>query len=476
LACELLFTNVNEDTMNTYRHRATLASQGSSIKDRTLVEMIRTPAVASPSTPAAGWVDDRAPSDDVTYGELYARRQVVASQPTMALENAQLHKTVRAQRDQLECAVERAQLAERCKDEILAMLGHELRNPLAPITAALELMELKSNGFLQKERDVIRRQADHLAQLIDDLLDASRITRGQISLSRQVVQVAAVLATAIEMTAPLREQRAQRLVINAPGDGLPVDADPTRLAQMFQHLLTNAAKYSAPGSQIELCARGRDDCIVVEVLDHGVGIPADRVARLFDPFVQGERALDRPGGGLGLGLAIANSLCELHGGTIEVASAGRGHGSTFTVKLPRAGRAEVPVPGPTGERLARSATGMRVLVVDDNVDAAGMLHEILSMLGHEPVIAHDGMTALDLARSFQPDIAMLDIGLPMMDGYELARKLRELPGGDKLRLIAVTGYGQETDRMRAHEAGFDHHMVKPVALDALLPLLKANAS
>jgi CheY-like chemotaxis protein/two-component sensor histidine kinase len=385
-------------------------------------------------------------------------------------------RTLASQKAQLEGAVERARLADRRKDELLAMLGHELRNPLAPIVTALELMELKSNGVLQKERDVIRRQVDHLTRLIDDLLDASRITRGKISLDRQVLQIAAVLGKAIELASPLLEKRAQRLVIEAPGDGLPVEADPTRLAQVFQNLLTNAAKYSAPGSQIELRARDRGDRILVEVIDHGIGIPAELVARLFDPFVQGDRALDRAEGGLGLGLTIAKSLCELHGGTIEVASAGIAQGSTFTVTLPCAGRAEVPAPQPAGEHEARGATGMRVLVVDDNVDAAQTLHEILAMLGHEAAIAHGGMAALDLARSFQPDIAVLDIGLPTMDGYELARRLRELPGGDELRLIAITGYGQEADRVRAHEAGFDHHLVKPIALDALLPLLETKAS
>jgi PAS domain S-box-containing protein len=400
----------------------------------------------------------------------------IASQAAVALENARLYKTVREQKEQLEGAVERARLADRRKDEFLAMLGHELRNPLAPIATALELMGLKSNGVLQKERDVIRRQVDHLARLIDDLLDVSRITRGKISLDRQVLQLAAVLGKAIEMASPLLEKRTQRLVIEVPGEGLPVDADPTRLAQVFQNLLTNAAKYSEPGSQIELRARGQGDRIVAQVIDHGIGIPAALVARLFDLFVQGDRALDRAEGGLGLGLAIAKSLCELHGGTIEAASAGIGQGSTFTVTLPRASRTEGPAPGVAIARASRRVTGTRVLVVDDNVDAAQTLHEFLSTLGHEAAIAHDGMAALDLARSFQPDIAVLDIGLPRMDGYELARQLRALPGGDELRLIAVTGYGQEADRVRVHEAGFDHHLVKPIALDALLPLLEIKAS
>jgi signal transduction histidine kinase len=470
--------------MKAHLNRGTLASRRSLLEPRTPGDMIRTPAVASPSASAraVGLSDGHARSDGVTYGELHARSQDVAAwiraqaDHILLIENAQLSRTAREQQEQLEGAIERARLADRRKDELLAMLGHELRNPLAPIVTALELMELKSNGLLQKERDVIRRQVNHLARLIDDLLDASRITRGKISLHRQVVPIGAVLGKAIKLTRPLLEKRAQRLVIEVPGEGLPVDADPTRLAQVFQHLLINAAKYSAPGSQIELCARDRGDGIVVAVIDHGIGIPAELAARLFDPFVQGDRALDRAEGGLGLGLAIAKSLCELHGGTIEAASAGAGQGSTFTVTLPRAARAEAPAPGAAVARALRRATGMRVLVVDDNVDAAQALHEILSTLGHEAAVAHDGMTALDLARSRQPDIAVLDIGLPAMDGYELARRLRELPGGHKLRLIAVTGYGQEADRVRAHEAGFDHHLVKPIALDALFPLLEIRNS
>jgi two-component system CheB/CheR fusion protein len=379
----------------------------------------------------------------------------------------------RMHKEQLELAIERARIADRRKDEFLAMLGHELRNPLAPITTALELMELKDVSALKKERDVIRRQVDHLSRLIDDLLDVSRITSGKVQLSRQVLQIATVLAKAIEMVSPLLEKRMQRLVIDVPRDGLAVDADPTRLAQVFQNLLTNAAKYSDPGAHIALRARRDADRVVVDVADRGIGIAPDLLPRLFDLFIQGERALDRSQGGLGIGLAIARSLCELHGGTITAASSGSGAGSTFTVALPIAVRAAPPAPGRAVDR-PRSAHAMRVLVVDDNVDAAQTLHDFLATLGHEPAIAHDGVAALQLAGSFKPEVAVLDIGLPVMDGYELARRLREQLGRDKLRLIAVTGYGQDSDRARAREAGFDHHLVKPIALDALMPLLASG--
>jgi PAS domain S-box-containing protein len=396
----------------------------------------------------------------------------IATQAAIALENARLYQTVREQNEQLALAVERVRQADRRKDEFLAMLGHELRNPLAPIATALELMSLRGGGALQKERDVIRRQVIHLSRLIDDLLDVSRITRGRIELARQVIEIGAVLGKAIEMASPLLEKRMQPLEVDVPRAGLAVDADPTRLAQVFQNLLTNAAKYSEPRRPIRLFARGDAERVIVEVRDQGVGIPADVLPRLFELFVQGERSIDRAQGGLGIGLTIARSLCELHGGTIEAASAGAGRGSTFTVTLPRAAAgAAAAAPGPAGAPAARAQSGVRVLVVDDNVDAAVMLHELLAGMGHELAVAHDGLAALELATSFRPDVAVLDIGLPVMDGYELARKLREQLGSEKLRLIAVTGYGQDSDRARAREAGFDHHLIKPIALDALAPLL-----
>ena len=399
----------------------------------------------------------------------------IATHAAISLENARLYRTVREQNEQLALAVERVRQADRRKDEFLAMLGHELRNPLAPISTALELMSLRGGGAMQKERDVIRRQVDHLSRLIDDLLDVSRITRGKIQLSRQVIEIGAVLGKAIEMASPLLEKRMQPLELDVPRAGLAVDADPTRLAQVFRNLLTNAAKYSEPRSPIGLSARADAERVIVEVRDQGVGIPADVLPQLFELFVQGERSIDRAQGGLGIGLTIARSLCELHGGAIEVASAGAGRGSTFTVTLPRAAGASVAAPGPAGERAVRAPGGVRVLVVDDNVDAAVMLHELLAGMGHELAVAHDGLAALELATSFRPDVAVLDIGLPVMDGYELARKLREQLGPEKLRLIAVTGYGQDSDRARAREAGFDHHLIKPVALDALVPLIDGKS-
>ncbi|HEY5944373.1 MAG TPA: ATP-binding protein [Kofleriaceae bacterium] len=409
------------------------------------------------------------------FTEAHARLATsIASQAAVALENAHLYKAVRAQKEQLEVAVTRARLADRRKDEFLAMLSHELRNPLAPIATALELMDLKGVGELRRERDVIRRQVDHLSRLIDDLLDVSRITRGKIQLERKVVEIASVLAKAIEMASPMLEKRMHPLSIEVPHTGLLVDADPSRLAQVFQNLLTNAAKYSDERAPISLTARAEADHVVVALRDEGIGIAAELQPHLFGLFVQGERTLDRSQGGLGIGLTVAKSLCELHGGTIDVASDGIGKGSTFTVTLPLVASTRADEPQPTEPRprtTPQLGGAARVLVVDDNVDAAQMLRDYIAALGHEPAVAHDGPAALELASSFKPDIAVLDIGLPVMNGYELARRLRETLGLEKLRLIALTGYGQDADKAQALEVGFDHHLIKPIDLNVLLPLL-----
>jgi PAS domain S-box-containing protein len=399
----------------------------------------------------------------------------IAGQAAVALENARLYRTVREQKEQLEVAVERATVADRRKNEFLAMLGHELRNPLAPIVNALAVMDLRSRGD-QAERDVIRRQVAHLTRLVDDLLDVSRITRGKVQLSVQPLEIRAVLEKAVETASPLLEQRLQRIVIDVPKSGLRVNADATRLAQVFQNLLTNASKYSDERAQIALIARAREASVDVTVRDGGIGIAAELLPHIFDSFVQGEQALDRAQGGLGIGLTIAKSLCELHAGAMAVESEGPGKGSTFTVTLPRIPdepqRVEVRTAKPVGAMHERQ----RVLIVDDNVDAAKTLRALLHELGHEPALAHDGAVALELAKSFQPNIALLDIGLPAMDGYELASRLRELLGDRTPRLIAITGYGQDSDRARARQAGFDRHLVKPVTLDALVSLLEADGS
>jgi len=365
-----------------------------------------------------------------------------------------------------------AEQANRAKDEFLAMLGHELRNPLAPITTALQLMKLRSDPALSKERTIIERQVDHLTRLVDDLLDVSRITGGKIELNRQRLELASVVASAIEIASPLLEQRQHHLTVEVAPRGLPVDGDPVRLAQVVSNLLTNAAKYTEPGGYIALHAAREGAAVVLKVKDNGIGIAADMLPRVFELFVQERQSIDRARGGLGLGLTIVRTLVKMHGGTVSVHSQGHGLGSEFTLRLPAADSPAAAVADAVradGPPLRPDLR--RVLIVDDNADAAELLSTMLEFLGHKTRVAHDGPAALKLVESFVPDFAVLDIGLPVMDGYELAQKLRERPALRSLRLVALTGYGQQTDRQRSAEAGFFAHLVKPIQIALLEALL-----
>lgn len=369
-----------------------------------------------------------------------------------------------------------AEAANRAKDEFFAVLGHELRNPLAPITTALQIMRLRGDRVLARERAIIESQVGHITRLVDDLLDVSRITRSKVALKREPVEIASVVRRAIEMASPILELRRHRLDVRVPARGLVVDGDADRLAQVMANLLTNAAKYTEPGGDVSVSAERSGDRVLLRVTDTGIGISPEMLSRVFEPFAQEHQALDRAQGGLGLGLTIAAHLARLHRGSVSASSQGPGHGSTFTVELPASdGVVRTPPPAPVEPPKAPPAPSLRVLVVDDNEDAAEMLVEALGMLGYGTRAAHDGPEALRIAPEFAPDVALLDLGLPVMDGYELARRLRSAPGGDRLRLIAVTGYGQEADRRRAVEAGFDAHLVKPVDIDAIADLLRRNA-
>ncbi len=369
-----------------------------------------------------------------------------------------------------------AERANRAKDEFLAMLGHELRNPLSPILTALQLMRMRTGET--REQAVIERQVGHLVRLVDDLLDISRITRGKIELRRQPIELAAAVTAGLEMARPLLEQRRQHLDLNVPPEGLLLHADPNRLAQVVSNLLTNAAKYSDHGSTIHLTARREGPCVRLSVRDEGVGLPPELLDRVFEIFFQQPQSIDRSKGGLGLGLAIVRSLVDMHGGRVGAHSEGLGKGSEFVVELPALPTAEdLRNPPPahlTSDLRPRPAAEQRrrVLVVDDNVDAADSLVDLLTDLGFVARASYDAVTALAQAPAFQPDIGLLDIGLPVMDGYELASRLREALPGQALRLIAVTGYGQDADRRRARDAGFDAHLVKPVNLEALERELK----
>jgi signal transduction histidine kinase len=352
--------------------------------------------------------------------------------------------------------------ASRAKDEFLAMLGHELRNPLAPIAAAVELMKRKDSAS-RPEHETIERQLKHVTRLVDDLLDVSRITRGSIELVPRPVEISTIVERAVETAGTLIERRGHRLTLEV-ASGVFVDGDDARLVQVFANLLTNAARYTPPGGSIGVYADANADCVAVRVVDDGVGMPPDLLASAFDLFVQGERGPDRAEGGLGIGLAIVKNLVTQHGGTVAARSDGPGRGTEVIVTLPRR---EAPAPGRVLEPALPVAGEPRtVMVVDDNEDAAVLLGELLRMCGHFPIVAHDPATALRIIGASKPDVAVLDLGLPGMDGYALARRLRE--EGATCRLIALTGYGQPEDRERSSSAGFECHLVKPVDVAQLL--------
>lgn len=363
-----------------------------------------------------------------------------------------------------------AERATRVKDEFLAMLGHELRNPLAPIVTALQMLRMQ--GASGRAQEVLERQVAHLLRLVDDLLDVSRITRGKIELRREPIEVATAVSRAVEITRPLLEQRRSRLSCEVPPRGLMVDVDPARLVQALTNLLTNAARYSDPESRIRISAARDGERIRILVDDDGIGIDASYLERVFEQFVQVPQRLDRAVGGLGVGLPIVRSLVELHGGTVRAYSDGLGRGSRFVVDLPAcdsaAPAAPPPPPSPPPEIVPDAAA---LLVVDDNRDAAELLGEVLAAQGHEVRVAHTGPEALQVVRAFTPDAALLDLGLPVMDGFELGQLLRsQLP---QIRLVALTGYGQPNDRVRTRAAGFDAHLVKPVTLAEVVETLAA---
>ncbi len=368
-----------------------------------------------------------------------------------------------------------AESAGRAKDEFLAMLGHELRNPLAPILTALQLMRSRGSDSDrdEKERTVIERQVSHMVCLVDDLLDLSRIAQGKLELKRKHIELAEVVARAIESASPLLEQRRHRVSVTVPREGVMVDADPVRLAQVVSNLLTNAAKFTEPNGEIAIIGELRDGQAILRVRDTGVGIAPDLLPTVFDAFVQERQAVDRSRGGLGLGLAIVRSIVRAHGGDVGASSEGNGRGAEFTLRLP-AVVASTPQMMHVAEAAKPIATRpCRVLVVDDNEDAAFLMSELLRVGGYEVEVAFDGPSALQMLDAFMPDAALLDIGLPVMDGFELARCIRaRFP---KALLVAVTGYGQAEDRVATRAAGFDVHLVKPIDIADVTRVLEGAA-
>jgi PAS domain S-box-containing protein len=397
--------------------------------------------------------------DDLVLAEDLARRAGIT------LENAQLYSEIRE--------------ADRRKDEFLAMLAHELRNPLAPIMNSMQVMRMRGLNDPQLEwaRDVTERQVQQMTRLVDDLLDISRITRGKVELRKETVELTAIVSCAVETSRPLIEERQHELIVSLPPEPIQLEADPTRLAQILANLLNNSAKYTEPQGHIWLTAHREGHVVVLRVRDDGLGISAELLPRIFDLFVQANHGKDRAKGGLGIGLSLVRNLVEMHGGTITAHSEGPGKGSEFVVRLPlpsgewRVASDEPEDLSSLATRHSPLATKRRILVIDDNVDAADSLAVLLRLDGHQVRVAHDGRAALEAIAAEAPELVFLDIGLPGMDGYEIARRIREQPDGKHMVLVALTGWGQEEDRRRSKEAGFDHHFVKPVEPAAVQQLL-----
>ena len=361
---------------------------------------------------------------------------------------------------------------DRRKDEFLAMLAHELRNPLAPISAASDLLSIPT---LEREKiratsDIISRQVKHMTGLIDDLLDVSRVSRGLVSLDEITLEANQIVAGAVEQVQPLIDSRNHRLTIRNLSYPVFVQGDKKRLIQVIANILNNAAKYTPAGGNIVLTVNADDAEIFFSIEDNGIGIEPDTLSHVFDMFAQAERASDRSQGGLGIGLALVRSIVNLHHGSVDAESAGLGKGSKFTVSLPRIFDV-TSATSPTSEELSSITGQQKVLIVDDNVDAANMLGMFLEMAGYKVSIEHDAESALRRSLNESPDAFLLDIGLPDMDGADLARALRERPESASSLMIAITGYGQNSDRIKSTEAGFNHHLVKPVDMPQLLKLL-----
>ena len=367
-----------------------------------------------------------------------------------------------------------AQQAIRHKDDFLAMLAHELRNPLAPILSSVHVLRIQGDdnpAAVRRAREVIERQARHQARLLDDLLDVSRITRGRIELRRRLVDLSAIVAEVIEATRALADARHQEISGPPAPEPLPVEADPIRLAQVVNNLLTNAAKYTPPGGRIAIATERENRTAVLRVRDSGVGIPADMLERVFDLFTQVDPTLARSQGGLGVGLTLVKSLVEMHGGAVTAHSAGPGQGSEFVVRLPLAQTAHTKQAAVD----AVAAPARHILIVEDNADAREMLSAALTLEGHRVLDSEDGLRGIEMALLHRPEIILIDIGLPGVSGFEVARRIRAALGG-QVKLVALTGYGQPSDRREARHAGFDVHLVKPVTPEDLEVVLRDSRS
>jgi two-component system CheB/CheR fusion protein len=374
---------------------------------------------------------------------------------------------------------EHLQEVDQRKDEFLATLAHELRNPLAPIRNSLQFLRLAGSDQAASDHaaDIIDRQVNHLVRLVDDLLEVSRITRGKIKLRKEAVDLATIISGAIETSRPLIEAAGHRLDVSLPSQPVMLEADAVRVSQVISNLLNNAAKYTVAGGQIWLAAEADTHEVVISVRDTGIGIPAEMLPHVFEMFTQVDRSLSRSQGGLGIGLTLSRSLVELHGGSILARSSGAGCGSEFIVRLPRSLAEQSTKEVEAREQVhdnGEKSPGRRILIVDDNIDSAESLGLWLQLEGHDVKLVHEGLAAIEVARVFHPEVILLDIGLPDIDGYEVAQRLRQELCLDGVRLIALTGYGQDEDRQRCYDAGFDEHLIKPVEPSTLESLLSSR--
>ena len=369
----------------------------------------------------------------------------------------------------LEQAAEMSREAEHRKDEFLATLAHELRNPLAPIRNSMQIMQASEGdvAMISAARVIVERQLKHLSRLIEDLLDISRITQGKIELRTGPTDLGSIIQMALEISRPQLEGKQHPLQIELASEGLTLEGDRNRLAQAFANLLSNASKYSGAGKPIRIEAAVEGEQTVVRVIDRGIGIPSDMLERIFELFVQVDRTGSGTHDGLGIGLSLVKRIVELHGGSVAAFSEGQDRGSRFTVRLPRSARSESSIVLPPPERLAASGRRLRILVADDNRDAAQTLAMLLRLDGHDVRAVQDGSEALVIGDAFHPQLLLLDIGMPVLDGYETARQVRERDWGRKAQLAALTGWGQDSDRKKALDAGFQYHLVKPAEPEAL---------
>jgi signal transduction histidine kinase/CheY-like chemotaxis protein len=385
----------------------------------------------------------------------------LVSRAAIAIENGLLYSTI--------------QEGDRRKNEFLAMLAHELRNPLAPIRNAVHIVQqLELNDpKLGWATSIIGRQVSHITHIVDDLLDVSRIARGKVVIEKKIIALDAVIAQALETSRPHIEAKSHRLYLDAPSEAVLLQGDLVRLTQVFSNLLNNAAKYTPNGGEIHLDVRPAGDSVSIAVRDNGEGVTAEFLPYIFDLFSQANQAIDRTQGGLGVGLTLVKQLVQLHGGTVEARSEGPDRGTEFIVRLPRhraATESLVPAAAPQLSH-GRAGADVRILVVDDLAAAADSMRIVFEMKNYEVRTAYDGISALEIAATFVPDVVLLDIGLPHMDGYEVAKKLRSIPQVRSALLVALTGYGQSDDRRQAMESGFDAHLIKPADIDALCNLI-----